>query len=84
MTGPRELMLCTETEQLLDGRNILVHSLITGHGQDHDQFVMAIYDPRRDTATIVTSEVVARHAEYFEQTRLRFLEAIKAETTNQS
>lgn len=58
-------LLCTETEQLLDSWNILVHSVITGCGQDHDKFAMANYDPRRDTATVVSSEVVARHAEYF-------------------
>lgn len=75
--------LCTETGQLLDSRNILVHSLITGDWRDRDQYIIAIYDPRRDTATVVTPQVAARHAEYFTQNRNRFINAINAEIANE-
>jgi hypothetical protein len=83
-TRPGIAWLCTETEQLLTSRNILVHSLILGHGQDGDQYVMAIYDPRRNTETVVTTHVVARHAEYFEQNCARFRSAISAEVADET
>lgn len=83
MIRPRIAWLCTETRDLLTSRNILVHSLILDHGQDGDQYAMAIYDPRQDTETVVSTHVVARHAEYFEQNCARFREAITAEIANE-
>lgn len=72
-----------DRQRMLDSRNILVPISITGHGQDHDQYVMAIHDPRRDTTSVVSFEVVARHAEFFKQNRIRFIEAIRAEIANE-
>ena len=53
------------------GKNSLVHSLTLGHGKDDGQYVMAIYNPRRNTETVVTTHVVARHAKYFKQNTAR-------------
>ena len=76
--------LCSETDALLTSRNILVHSLILGHGQHEDQYVMSIYDPRRDTQTVINTDVVARHAEYFEQNCARFRDAINREIAKET
>ncbi|HVB45641.1 MAG TPA: hypothetical protein VNF47_23445 [Streptosporangiaceae bacterium] len=76
---PRIKWLCDDSNKLLEARNILVHSLVTGRGQDNDVYAAAIYSARHDTVEFITAHVVARHADYFEQNCTTLRRAINAE-----
>jgi hypothetical protein len=76
---PRIKWLCNDTDSLLEARNILVHSLVTGRGQDKDVYAAAIYSAKHDTVEFITAQVVAQHAGYFAQNCAWFRGAIDAE-----
>jgi hypothetical protein len=76
---PKIKHLCDETSELLGSRNLLMHSLILGYREGGGQPAMAIYDPRKQTETVVSLDVANRYVEYFKQNYDRFKEAIAEE-----